>query len=66
MSDDALRCPECGSEDFVTWPYDFGEERETGYRDCGVRAECKTCHHEADIEDFQPRATPTSGKEEEK
>jgi predicted Zn-ribbon and HTH transcriptional regulator len=51
-----MRCPECGYEDFTTWTYDYGEDRETGYRDSGVRAKCAKCGHEADVEDFQERA----------
>jgi len=48
-----MRCPECGSEDFVTWPYYFGMDQETGNPDEGVRACCRNCGHEADVEDFQ-------------
>jgi hypothetical protein len=48
----AASCPECGSENFQTWPYNFGTERETGYEDSGVRALCRDCGHDADIEDF--------------
>ena len=56
MTDDdaTMRCPECGSPEFSTLPYDFGIDRETGYRDAGVRAKCRKCGHEADVEDFQP------------
>ena len=49
-----MNCPECGSEEFVTWPYDFGMDPETGHQDTGVRAQCKSCGHIADVEDFQP------------
>ena len=50
-----MNCPECGSVDFETWAYDYGEDPETGYRDSGVRAKCLECGHEADVEDFQPQ-----------
>lgn len=50
-----MKCPQCGSEDFEAWGYDYGQDPETGYVDSGVRARCRTCGHEADVEDFQER-----------
>jgi predicted RNA-binding Zn-ribbon protein involved in translation (DUF1610 family) len=60
-----MRCPNCGSENFLTWGFDFGFDSETGYHDTGVRAKCNACGHEADVEDFQERedGTSTSGKQ---
>lgn len=46
------RCPECGSSDCVSERYDFGIDRECGYRDAGERGICVSCGHEGPIEDF--------------
>ena len=48
-----MNCPKCGSEEFVTWPYDQGMDPETGYRNAGVAAKCLNCGLVADVEDFQ-------------
>lgn len=52
-----ISCPECGSEDCTTFEYDFGEDRETGYRDAGVRAVCLACGFRADVADFETEET---------
>lgn len=45
-------CPECGSNDFASWEYDFGMSMETGYHDCGMRCKCRNCGHEEDADGF--------------
>src|SRR6516164_6375618 len=31
-----LKCPQCGSENLESWPYDYGVDPETGSSDSGV------------------------------
>ncbi len=56
MKTEVAGCPDCGSTDFRAEEYDFGMDRETGYRDAGVRGICCACGCNADIGDFVPRS----------
>jgi hypothetical protein len=43
LEDERRRCSYCDSTELDFISYDFGECRETGYRDSGVRKVCRSC-----------------------
>lgn len=45
-------CPECGSDNVVIKPYDFGTCPQTGYHDAGERFECRDCGATGDGSDL--------------
>jgi len=43
LEDEQRRCSYCDSTEIDFLEYDYGECRETGYRDSGVRKVCRAC-----------------------
>ena len=45
-------CPECGSNDIIIQPYDYGICRETGYHDVGEDFQCRACGAKGDVSEI--------------
>ncbi|SPF37309.1 hypothetical protein SBA4_20032 [Candidatus Sulfopaludibacter sp. SbA4] len=45
-------CPQCDGQDLRIFPYDYGTCSQTGYRDAGVRWQCRTCGAVGDAEEL--------------
>jgi hypothetical protein len=48
LEDEQRRCSYCDSTEIDFVEYDFGECRETGYRDSGVGVVCRKCNQHED------------------
>ncbi|MDE2103733.1 MAG: hypothetical protein KGL39_41230 [Patescibacteria group bacterium] len=51
-------CPECGSDNVDTAPYDYGTDSETGYSDSGEQFFCLACGAKGDADDIRPSQKP--------